>query len=216
MTKRLLPIMYLLLVLAVFSQTALAQSTEFTYQGRLLSGGVPANGSHDFEFRLFRDSNGNQLVGTPKSLTEVNVNNGVFSVRLDFGDEFPGENRYLEIRVRQAGQQFFSVLAPLQAITSAPYAIKSLNAENAINSVHSTNTAQLGGVDAAQYVLTGDSRMTDARTPLPNSANYIQNSTTQQASSNFNITGTGTANILEATSQFNLGGSRILGNPGQF
>lgn len=210
MTKRQVRIACLVLIVGFFCQTVSAQSTEFTYQGRLLSGGIPANGSHDFEFRLFRDSNGNQQVGTPRTLTDVNVNNGVFSVRLDFGDEFPGENRYLEIRVRQAGQQFFTVLAPLQAITSAPYAIKSLNAENANNAANSTNATQLGGVDATQYVLTGDTRMTDARDPLPNSANYIHNSATQQASSNFNITGTGSASILNAATRFDIGGNRVL------
>jgi hypothetical protein len=214
MTKRELRIACLVLIVGCLCQTVSGQSTEFTYQGRLLSGGLPASGSHDFEFRLFRDSNGNQPVGTPRTLTDVNVNNGVFSVRLDFGDEFPGENRYLEIRVRQAGQQFFTVLAPLQAITSAPYAIKSLNAENANNATNSTNATQLGGVDATQYVLTADSRMSDARTPLPNSANYIQNSTAQQASSNFNIAGTGTANILNAATRFDIGGNRVLSNPG--
>lgn len=43
---------------------------------------------------------------------------------------------------------------------------------------------------------------------------YIQNSTNLQSASNFNIGGNGTANILNATTQFNLGGSRILAQPG--
>ncbi len=45
--------------------------------------------------------------------------------------------------------------------------------------------------------------------------NYIQNATTLQAASNFNISGNGAANILNAMTQFNLGGSRVLsGGPG--
>jgi hypothetical protein len=55
--------------------------------------------------------------------------------------------------------------------------------------------------------------------------NFIQNTTTQQAGSNFNISGDGTAanltasstlsgNIVNATTQFNLGGNRILSAPG--
>jgi len=32
---------------------AFAQTTEFTYQGRLVDGSLPANTPHDFEFRLF-------------------------------------------------------------------------------------------------------------------------------------------------------------------
>src|SRR5262249_5962871 len=52
------------------------------------------------------------------------------------------------------------------------------------------------------------------------STNYIQNTTSQQASSNFNISGSGTAggtlsaNVVNATTQFNLGGNRILSAAG--
>src|SRR5438105_1571397 len=46
------------------------------------------------------------------------------------------------------------------------------------------------------------------------SGNYIQNATSQQASSNFNISGNGKANIFDATTQFNLAGSRVLSNTG--
>src|SRR5262249_16354134 len=48
------------------------------------------------------------------------------------------------------------------------------------------------------------------------STNYIQNGTSQQASSNFNISGSGTAggilsgNIVNATTQYNLNGVRVF------
>src|SRR5215813_13573220 len=113
-----------LFVLTLFcAQQTPAQTTEFTYQGRLLFGGIPANGNFDFEFRLFDDASVGSQLGSTISLTAVTVNNGVFSVRLDFGSQFPGAPRFLEIRVRQAGDQFFTVLSPRQAITSGPYAI---------------------------------------------------------------------------------------------
>src|SRR5687767_9188902 len=140
MRKTGLLLIWLALSLSLVQQTASAQSTEFTYQGRLLFGGEPANGSHDFEFRLFSDAEGSAQVGTAVTLMAVNVVNGVFSVRLDFGNQFPGTQRYLEIRVRQAGQEFYAVLTPRQAITSAPYAIKSLNA------VTADNATTLGGL----------------------------------------------------------------------
>ena len=35
------------------STTALAQSTTFTYQGRLTDGGTPANGMYNMQFRIF-------------------------------------------------------------------------------------------------------------------------------------------------------------------
>ena len=50
--------------------------------------------------------------------------------------------------------------------------------------------------------------------PLPGSANYIQNATAQQASSNFNISGEGKANIFSASTQYNLGANRILSSGG--
>ena len=177
--------------------SARAQSTEFTYQGRLLSGDVPASGSYDFEFALFdADTGGNQL-GSTFSLSAVNVNNGVFSVRIDFGNQFPGASRFLEIHVKEAGSATFAVLSPRQAISSAPYSIKSLNATNADSATNATNAntavnaTQLGGVGASQYVLTTDARLTNQRPPTANSINYIWNGTTQQAGSSFNITGNG-------------------------
>jgi len=45
----------------------------------------------------------------------------------------------------------------------------------------------------------------------PANTNPIVNQTTLQPGANFNIDGTGTANIVNATTQYNLGGSRILG-----
>ena len=43
---------------------------------------------------------------------------------------------------------------------------------------------------------------------------YIQNSSNPQTTSNFNISGNGTANIFNATVQYNIGGARVLGIPG--
>lgn len=59
------------------------------------------------------------------------------------------------------------------------------------NATNASNSAQLGGVAASSYVLTSDSRLSDARPPTAGSANYIQNTTSQQTA-NFNISGNGT------------------------
>ncbi|MEQ1605881.1 MAG: tail fiber domain-containing protein [Pyrinomonadaceae bacterium] len=77
-----------------------------------------------------------------------------------------------------------------------------------------TNSLQLGGVAANQYVQTDDTRLSDARAPIAGSSNYVQNTTSPQGGSNYNISGTGSANILNAVTQFNIGGGRILSNPG--
>src|SRR5205085_1101817 len=45
--------------------------------------------------------------------------------------------------------------------------------------------------------------------------NAILNQTSQQAGANFNISGTGTANVFNAVSQYSINGAgRILGSPG--
>ncbi|MEQ1605900.1 MAG: tail fiber domain-containing protein [Pyrinomonadaceae bacterium] len=76
-----------------------------------------------------------------------------------------------------------------------------------------TDSNQLGGVAANQFVVTTDPRMTNDRPPTAGSANYIQNGGAVQASSNFNISGNGTANVFNASTQFNIGGGRILSSP---
>ncbi len=205
------------------SLTTYSQTTEFTYQGSLKNAGTTANGNFDFEFALFDAVSGGTQIGSTIVLNGVSVTEGVFSVKLDFGDQFSGAGRFLEIRVRPSGQPGITILAPRQPINSAPYSVKSLkaaNADNSTNAVNATNATtagnalQLGGVTADQFVQTGDPRLSDARDPLPGSISYIQNNTSQQSSSNFNISGTGTANVFSATTQFNLGANRVLGIPG--
>jgi hypothetical protein len=211
-------------VLLVSSGVALAQTTSFTYQGRLTDGGNAANGSYDLQFALFDSSSGGTQIVSTLTRSSVAVSGGVFSVLLDFGvNAFPGADRFLEISARLSGSGSFTLLSPRQQITSTPYAIRSANAttaDTATGATTATNATQLGGVAASQYVLTTDSRMSDARNPLPNSANYVQNTTNPQPSSNFNITGDGTAggmltgNAVNATTQYNIGGNRVLSIPG--
>lgn len=214
------------LVVFVSPHVAVGQTGNFVYQGRLQNGGVPANGLHDFEFLLFDSLSGGTQIGPTLTRNGVTVSNGLFSVSLDFGPQFPGAERFLEIRVRIAGEPGMTILAPREAVTSAPYSIRSLTAETAVNAANAAVAAtandalQLGGVPANQFVLTTDPRLNDARNPLPGNTNYIQNSTTLQAASNFNISGDGTAggtmtgNILNAATQYNLNGVRVFSNAG--
>lgn len=183
----------------------LAQGSAFTYQGKLTDSGNPANGNYDFQFKLFDSADfvtGNQ-VGTTITSLGVQVTNGTFTVQLDFGASvFPGASRFVEIAVRLAGSpNAFTVLSSRQPLTSAPYAVRSAtaasadtatNATNASSAANSTNALQLGGIAASQYVVTTDPRLSDARPPTAGSGNYIQNRTSQQNATNFNISGNGT------------------------
>jgi trimeric autotransporter adhesin len=209
------PLLMILGANAVFSQT-----TEFSYQGFLSDNSASANGNFDFEFRLFDAATGGTLLGS-RVHPNVQVTNGVFSVVLDFG-EFASANRYLEIAVRPPGGGTVTTLAPRSKVLSTPYSTNAINAINATNAQTTQNALQLGGVAANQFIQTNDSRLSDARNPLPNSPNYINNSTTQQTTSNFNISGNGTAggtltgNIVNATTQLNINGVRVLTSPGSF
>ncbi len=212
----------LLLLFAACAVSVAAQATAFTYQGKLNDTNSPANASYDMQFRLFDNPNAGQ--GTQAGATfanpSVTATNGIFTVQLDFGSTVfaAGADLYLEISLRLAGSSGgYTSLAPRQRLTSAPYAIRALKAASADTA---TNATQLGGTAANQFVQTGDARLSDARPPTGGSANYIQNTTSQQSSSNFNIAGNGTAagtlsgNAVNATTQYNIGGSRVLSIPG--
>jgi hypothetical protein len=188
----------------LFTQDCFAQTTKFTYQGSLKDGASPANGNYDFEFVLYDALTGGNQDGATLSRPGVTVTNGIFAVKLDFGNQFPGTARYLEIHVRLTGQPGFTPLTPRQSVSSAPYNVKSLNSDD------------LGGVAASQYVQTNDSRLSDSRSPTAGSANYVQNTTSPQVSSNFNVSGSGTVggtlsgNVVSAGTQFNIGTNRVL------
>lgn len=214
MKRKLFKISTALVIGLVFALSAFSQTTEFTYQGKLVESAQPADGNYDFEFALFDALAGGNQIGTTITKTNVPVSEGVFSVKLDFGDQFPGGGRWLEIRVKQTTSGTFTTLNPRQSVASSPYAVKSLNAENANLATTATNATQLGGIGSNQYVLTDDSRMTDARAPTAGSANYIQNSTSQQSSSNFNISGTGTADEFDALTQYKINGNKLIGVDG--
>src|SRR5581483_4781356 len=84
---------------------AVAQTTAFTYQGKLSDNGAPANGSYDLQFSLFDHSQNGLPLGAPITLTGVSVVNGLFTVQLDFGPNMFTANtaQFLEIGVRPSG-----------------------------------------------------------------------------------------------------------------
>ncbi len=186
-----------------------AQTSGFTYQGKLNENGTPASANYDMRFKLFDAAAAGNLVGS-KTQTNVPTVGGIFTVELDFGTTpfNDGSDRWLEISISPAGQNNYTTLAPRQKLTSAPYSIQSLKAATADNSF------QLGGIAADQYVQTSDARLSDARLPLPGSNDYIQNSNTAQPTVNFNIGGRGTADRFNAASYFEINGSKVLSAPG--
>ena len=175
----------------IFAASTQAQTTEFTYQGKLSDTGM-TSATYDFEFVLCDTAICDNALSN-NLRPGVAVSGGVFTVKLDFGAEFNGGERFLEIRVKRPTESGFITLLPRQKITSAPYSMRAVTAGNSL---------QLGGVAANQYVLTNDPRL--------DASNYVQNTNTTQPGVNFNIGGTGTANIFGAATQFNIGVDRVL------
>src|SRR5258706_6122174 len=108
------------------SGTACAQSTAFTYQGRLSSSNSPANGPYDLQFTLYNSVTSGAIVGGPLTNIAVVVTNGLFSSPIDFGvTPFSGADLWVEVAVRTNGAaSSFVTLRPRQRITASPYAIR--------------------------------------------------------------------------------------------
>ena len=95
----------------------------FSYQGRLVDGGAPANGDYDLQFNLYPSSAGGSSLGQVK-IDDVPVSEGLFAVLLDFGaSAFNGGERWLEIAVRSPGGGGYTTVSPRQFLAPAPYAI---------------------------------------------------------------------------------------------
>lgn len=117
------------------------QGTAFTYQGRLNDGGQPANGVYDFSFALFDAGNAGNQVGGANNFNGIEVTNGAFTVALDFGGNFPGADRWLEIAVQATGGGGFTTLSPRQKLTATPYAITAANLTGGLPAVQLSGTA---------------------------------------------------------------------------
>lgn len=118
------------LIPAIFTAATAAQSTAFTYQGRLKNGNQLANGLHDLRFTLFNALSGGVVVAGPQCTDNVIVTDGLFTVTLDFGAQFATTtSRFIQIEVRTdtglgcGNLTGFTVLSPRQVVTGAPRAV---------------------------------------------------------------------------------------------
>ncbi len=98
-----------------------ATPTGFTYQGRLTGGDTSA----DFRVSLWDHPTATSLarrLAGPLDITNVPLNDGLFTLDLDFGVPIPGDRgAFLQIEVNSAGSGLVT-LSPRQRITPAPVA----------------------------------------------------------------------------------------------
>ncbi len=130
--------------------------TSLTFQGQLVVDGQPANGVYDFYFDLWDADSRGRRVSEGLPVEDVTVENGVFSLELDFepdgGTLFDGNNRWVQVLVRPGeSNDRYTTLTPRQKLTAAPYASYalagpgvegqwSLNGQN----IHNTNAGFVG------------------------------------------------------------------------
>lgn len=164
--RRVSAIFAIFILTIIFNAAIFAQTTAFSYQGRLTDSAAPANGVYDLEFKFY-DAGGTQI-GATQVKEDVSVSNGTFTTELDFGAEaFNGSPRKLEISVRRGAESgAFMTLTPRQPITSTPYAIRALNATNVDNATSAaTNAATAADFSGS---LSGDVTGTQSATVVAN------------------------------------------------
>jgi hypothetical protein len=141
-------------LLSLASASGGSLGTGFTYQGRLVDGGSPAEGSYDLRFIVYDASVGGAQVGAALTNSAVHIADGLFTAPLDFGSNvFAGDPRWLEISVRTNGGGLFFTLSPRQLLAPAPYALFAPRAGAAV-SAGSAESAGSAGIFTAP--LAGD------------------------------------------------------------
>jgi hypothetical protein len=149
--------------------TALAESTAFTYQGRLNQAGAPYSGNAEFQATLWdAASGGAQVAASNPAAVTVGVTNGLFVMPLDFGAApfAGGSNRWLQLEVRIALGPF-TPLTPRQALTPTPYALSAGNLSGTLPAAQLSGTiasANLAGAYASAITLSNAANSFSAST----------------------------------------------------
>lgn len=110
---------------ALCAGLASGMDTAISYQGVLNVSSSPANGSFDFRFILYDAEIGGSQVGPILYGDDIDVEDGLFTVHLNFGTGvFTGDDRWLEIAVRAGAETgAYTLLSPRQAVLPSPYSL---------------------------------------------------------------------------------------------
>lgn len=193
---------------------AWAQTTAFTYQGRLTDGATAATGTYDLGFALYDADTAGTQIGTAITRSNVAVSGGIFTVQLDFGATAfaAGANRFLQIAVKKTTETAFITLTPRQQLTASPYSIRTISAgvSDALsaNCVGCVTNAQINSIDGAKVTGTVASATTAA---TATSATTAGNVTGVVAIANGG-TGSATKNFVDTTTAQTVGGNKTFSN----
>src|SRR6185295_9307322 len=123
-------------------------TTAFTYEGQLTSAGSLASGLWDIRFRLYDAPTLGTQLGSVYCANDVAVTAGRFAVSIDFGAQFNGPQRFLEVEARPntgltcANTTGYTILTPRQPLTATPYALYAASVPNPL-SLSGNNTATI-------------------------------------------------------------------------
>ena len=111
------------LVGLLLSVGAVAQPV--SYQGFAEDGGSPADGTYDFEFRVYDAASGGTQQGSTITVNDVVVAGGVFDVSLDFPATVfgGGADRWLSVRMRPGAGGSYTALTPRTRLGASPAAL---------------------------------------------------------------------------------------------
>ncbi|MCP4549142.1 MAG: hypothetical protein GY835_22035 [bacterium] len=110
----------LLLIPALLASSAVADppTGSFLYQGRLTQNDTIPTSDFDFQVTAYNALSAGAQVGGTLTFDDVAVNDGLFNLELDFGNDlFTGEALWLEVRVRVGTSTgAYTVLSPRQPL----------------------------------------------------------------------------------------------------
>ncbi len=189
-----------------------ATSNTVNFQARLMnaSGSIVADGNYNVEFKLYNASSGGTALwtedytstsGTGSSDVRIHVANGYLSTALGSVTSFPGtidwsQDLYLTMNIGGVGTGSFpgigdGEMSPRIHLTAVPYAFR---AGQATQLASGTSTLSFTNPNNGRTITLPDASgevCVEGSTAC--NASYIQNTTSPQSSSNFNISGTGIA-----------------------
>lgn len=189
---RLLVAASILASLIFHSSPLRAQTSAFTYQGRLLEDGQPANGIYDFRFVLFPLFNAKFPLTDYVTNYAVGVSNGLFTTAVDFGAAvYSQPELWLQIAVRtnRSKPAEFVIQTPRQQITSAPWAVlASTLPAGAVTATELADGAVTSAKIAAGTIVNADisasAAIADTKLATISTAGKVANSATTATSAN--------------------------------
>jgi len=122
----------LISALAVHGASATPLGTAFGFEGRLLRNNQPVNGTTDIRYTMWDDALAGAQKGAPVTQLAVPLTDGLVSTTLDFGAQYDGNRRWVQVEVKGSSDVSFVTLTPRYEILPVPYALWSASGASSL------------------------------------------------------------------------------------